>query len=160
MKNKLLLAGILILAMAVVFKTGLVLGEEDGRITEVCKLNGGILMARDNCPGGVESVPIGEIPIGTGGDVGTIGSGYIRFLTPAGFLLSSDGIFWQLDGVSWRKAATAEIPEDVLVDEIIYLTDNNFLTSGGIFYHYAQQEEPPYWEKIVSLPTPTSTLTE
>lgn len=155
MKNKLLLAGVLVLAMAVVFKVGMVLGE-GGRITEVCRLNGGILVDRTNCPGGALPVKIGELPTGSDDDTGTIGSGYIRFVAAnsggAAVFLSSDGNVWNFAGEGdvnpnqWYVSSNVGIS----VDNITYWNSINFIADGMVY-----ELSGTSWVKMTNLPTPT-----
>ena len=150
-KNKYLgLAVVLVLMAFALVGVNRILGQSAGTITSVCKTNGGILMDKDNCPGGSPRYDLVASGTGSGG---IIGPGKAAFTNDGG-VLDKEGRVWAFDSTSQQLIEKSEwrLPTNIAVTDIIQWNTNFFITRNGDLYHRITTL-PVSWE-LIQIPTP------
>lgn len=126
MKNKLIVVSLIIVAVAILVRVGIVRANA-GTITEVCKTNGGILMDKNNCPGDSE-----KWTIGSGSSITTVPN--VLFID-GGFFLMKNGIVKEyVEGV-WISVDSLTLPSD-LVLTLVKWNKDWFVDKDGHLYRY------------------------
>ena len=135
--NKYALLIIVVLIAFAVAGVNKIFGQSTTGILQVCKTNGGILMARENCPGGAPAFNLSLVTENGGSGGGNaVGTGYVRFVYKDS-ALTEDGNIWvhvvdSSTGIGeWHINEGITKLDQTIVNTITYWGGDSFLVSSA-----------------------------